>query len=194
MNLDLAKRLLDIEGVDAYIIKAGEQKKASVEAAVRDLCAKEGLLMQSYADLTQMIEGMMAGLVGSLWGLMILGLVVAAIGMLNTLSMNVLEQTREWGLMRVVGMTRGQVRKAIAAQAAMMGLLGIAPGLAAGVAMAYVINLATLPTIGHPVAFNWPWQMLALGFTAAFAIVLLAAWIPAERAARMSPALALRYQ
>ena len=80
-----------------------------------------------------MIEGMMAGVVGSLWGLLVLGLVVAAFGVANTLGMNVLEQTRELGLLRVVAMTPGQVRKTIMAQAAMLGMIGVVPGLLAGV-------------------------------------------------------------
>jgi putative ABC transport system permease protein len=193
MNLGLAQRLLGIEGVDAFLIKADPARLADVEAAVRAVCAREGLLLQSYTDLTQMIEGMMAGLVASLWGLMILGLIVAAVGVVNTLSMNVLEQTREWGLLRVVGMTRMQVRKAILAQGLMLGILGLTPGVAAGLALALIINLTTLPVIGHPVAFRFPGLLSLLGFLVALSMVLIAAWAPAARAARLAPAEALRY-
>ncbi len=49
---------------------------------------------------------------------------MAAFGVVNTLTMNVLEQTRELGLLRIVAMTRGQVRKAILTQAAMIGAMG----------------------------------------------------------------------
>ena len=136
----------------------------------------------------------MSGVVGSLWGLLVLGLIVAAFGVVNTLGMNVLEQTRELGLLRVVAMTRGQVRKAIVAQAAMLGLLGVAPGLLAGMAMAYVMNLSTLPVIGHPVAFKLHPLLLLGGFLAAMTIVLAAAWIPAERAARLELVNALHYE
>ena len=48
-----------------------------------------------------------------LWGILILGFVVAGFGVFNTLTMNVLEQTRELGLLRVVAMTRRQIRKTI---------------------------------------------------------------------------------
>ena len=152
------------------------------------------MLLQSYADLTAIIEGMMSGVVGSLWGLLVLGLIVAAFGVVNTLGMNVLEQTRELGLLRVVAMTRGQVRKTIMAQAAMLGLLGVVPGLLAGLAMAYVMNLSTLPVTGHPVAFKLHPLLLFGGFLAAMTIVLTAAWIPAERAARLELATALHYE
>jgi putative ABC transport system permease protein len=194
MNRQLAERLLGVEGVDVYIVKAAHDKLKQVESSLRDLAGKHGVLLQSYAELTGMIEGMMSGVIGSLWGLLVLGLIVAAFGVVNTLGMNVLEQTRELGLLRVVAMTRGQVRKAIVAQAAMLGLLGIVPGLPAGVAMAYMMNLSTLPVIGHPVAFTLHPLLLAGGLAVSLAIVLAAAWIPAERAARLDLATALRYE
>ena len=127
MHRALAERLLGVEGVDAYIVKADHNKLKQVEESLRQVCSRQGMLLQSYADLTAIIEGMMSGVVGSLWGLLVLGLIVAAFGVVNTLGMNVLEQTRELSLLRVVAMTRGQVRKAIVAQAAMLGLLGVAP-------------------------------------------------------------------
>lgn len=194
MNLELARRLLKVEGVDAYVVRADRQQLEPLEKALRALCVKHGMLFQSYADLTRVIEGMMAGVVGSLWGLLILGLIVASFGVVNTLSMNVLEQTRELGLLRVIAMTRSQVRRVIIAQAVMLGLVGIVPGLAAGFGMAYIMNLSTLPVIGHPVAFSpHPWLWLG-GFLSAMAMVILAAWIPAERAARLRVQTALRYE
>jgi putative ABC transport system permease protein len=194
MRRELAERLTGIEGVDAYVVKADHTKLKEVEESLRVVCAKQGMLLQSYSDLTMVIEGMMAGVVGSLWGLLVLGLIVAAFGVVNTLGMNVLEQTRELSLLRVVAMTRSQVRRAIVAQAAMLGILGVAPGLLAGLAMAYVMNLSTLPVIGHPVAFTFHPFLLLGGFLAAMTIVLAAAWIPAERAARLELAAALHYE
>ncbi len=194
MDRGLAERLLGVEGVDGYIVKADHAKLKEVEQALRGVCTRHGVLLHSYADLTRMIEGMMAGVVGSLWGLLVLGLVVAAFGVVNTLGMNVLEQTRELGLLRVVAMTPGQVRKLIVAQAAMLGVLGVTPGLLAGAAMAYIMNLSTLPVTGHPVAFRLHPLLLLSVFLVAMAMVLLASSIPAARAARLEPATALRYE
>jgi putative ABC transport system permease protein len=194
MSWELAEQLLGIEGVDAYVVKAQRGRIDEVESALGQIARRHGMLLQSYTDLTGAIEGMMSGVVGSLWGLMALGLVVASFGVVNTLGMNVLEQTRELGLLRVIAMTRRQVRRAVMAQAAMMGFLAVVPGLAAGVLMAYIIHLATLPVIGHPVGFMVrPWLLVA-GFVSAMVMVLLAAWIPGQRAARLQPNLALRYE
>ncbi|MEX0819595.1 MAG: FtsX-like permease family protein, partial [Pirellulaceae bacterium] len=194
MQRSVAKELLDVEGVDAYIIQAANKRLAEVEASLQKLCDEQGLLLQSYSELVQFIERMMNGVIGSLWALLALGFIIAAFGLVNTLAMNILEQTRELGVLRVVAMTRRQVRRTIMAQAIMMGLIGLVPGTFLGLAIAYLINLATLPTTGHAVAFVFrPW-LLAACFFAALLIVLIAAWIPAERAARLKLSDALQYE
>ncbi|HUG71317.1 MAG TPA: FtsX-like permease family protein [Pirellulaceae bacterium] len=194
MHRNAAKELLAVEGVDAYIIQASSDRLAAVESSLQKLCDERGLLLQSYAELVQFIERMMDGVIGSLWALLALGFVIAAFGLVNTLAMNILEQTRELGVLRVVAMTRSQVRRTILAQAIMMGLIGLAPGTILGLAVAYFINLATLPTTGHVVLFVFrPW-LLVISFSLALLIVLVAAWIPAERAARLKLTDALQYE
>src|SRR5207245_5559902 len=94
------------------------------------------------------------GTVWSLWALVLAGFVVAAFGVVNTLTMNVLEQTRELGLLRIVAMTRKQVRRTIVMQALIIGGVGLPPGIVLGVCIAYVINLAMMPSFGHPVVFS----------------------------------------
>ncbi|MEN6495246.1 MAG: FtsX-like permease family protein [Thermoguttaceae bacterium] len=194
MYRPVAEKLVDVQGVDAYLIRADHSKLADVQQQLQALCDKHGVLLHSFSDLSRMIDGMIHGIDGCLWGILILGFFVAAFGVVNTLTMNVLEQTRELGLLRIVAMTRGQVRKAILTQAAMIGAMGLVPGVFAGIAVAYLIHLATLPAIGHPVAFVFrPW-LLAACFVVAYLIVLVAAWIPAERAARLELTKALQYE
>jgi putative ABC transport system permease protein len=189
---DVAKRVLGIGGVDAFAIQADHKQLAEVRTSLDELCQEHGLLLQSFSDIQQTIDGMMSGVVAGLWGMVVLGLLVAAFGVANTLTMSVLEQTFELGLLRIVASTRGQVRTIIFAQAAMIGLLALVPGVAAGVSVGYLIHLATLPVIGHPVQFEvHPW-LLAGGLAAGMAVVMIAAWGPAERAARIELLEALR--
>ncbi len=194
MHRKVAEKLLDVQGVDAYIVQADNAQLPSVEAGLQALCSEHGLLLQSYTDLVRFIERMMNGVVGSLWALLALGFVIAAFGLVNTLAMNILEQTREIGVLRVVAMTRRQVRRTILAQATMMGLIGLAPGTLMGLLVAYLINLATLPTTGHAILFVFrPW-LLVVCFASAMTIVIAAAYIPARRAARLKLTDALQYE
>jgi putative ABC transport system permease protein len=141
-----------------------------------------------------MIDRMINGVLGGLWVLLVLGFVVASLGLANTLTMNVLEQTRELAMLRVVAMTRGQVRKLIFAQAVLMGAVSLVPALAAGVGVAYMINLATMPVTGHPIPFALHPLMIVSVFLSAYVIVVAVAWLPAERAARLSTSTCLHYE
>ena len=119
---------------------------------------------------------------------------MGALGMANTLTMNVLEQTRELALLRVVAMTRRQVRKTILAQAAIIGVIGLFTGTLGGVVGSYTINLSSIPLFGHAADFAIHPVLVVSCFGIGMAIILLAAWIPAERAARLNLMIALQYE
>ncbi len=189
-----AKRLLDVTGVDAFLVRAKPGAQAEVEPVLRKLCDQDGLLFQSFAELTRIVDGMVNGVVGGLWVLMALSFVVAAFGMANTLTMNVLEQTRELGLLRVVAMTRGQVRKFVVAQAVAIAAVGLLPGVFVGALIGYLLNLLTYPLSGHPVEFVLRPQILLGSLAVSFLIVLVAAFFPARRAARLNMVEAIQYE
>src|SRR5512145_2963995 len=69
-------------------------------------------------------------------------LIPAALGLLNTLTINILERTREIGIVRAVGGSRRQVRRMVIAEALLLGLFGAAVGVLVGVAMSYGFTLA----------------------------------------------------
>ena len=189
-----AKRLLGAEGADVIVVYAKPELKSKVEKDLIQMCDEYGLIFQSHSDLIGIIRSKLNGAVGVLWGVLAMGSVIAAFGLINTLAMNILEQTREIGMLRVVAMTRSQVRKMILAQAVIMGLIGIVPGVFAGVWIAFIINLTTMPVTGHDVKFQiYPWLLVgALAFE--MLVILIAAMIPAERAARLNLSGALQYE
>ena len=194
MERQVARQWLEVEGVDGYIIRANPENLAGAQAALQDLCDKHGVLLHSFADISRFIDEMMIEINACLCGILVLGFVVAAFGVVNTLTMNVLEQTRELGLLRVIAMTRRQVRKTVLSQATILGGAGLGAGTVAGLGVAYLINLATMPAIGHPVEFRFRPLLLVGSFLGAFAMVLAAAWLPAQRAARLQLTAALKYE
>lgn len=189
-----AKELLGVDGTDAVIVKARPDAIDQVGNQLRQLAEQEGLMFQSHADLVQSIEGMINNVVGGLWVVLALGSLIATFGLINTLAMNILEQTREIGMLRVIAMTRAQVRRMILAQALIMSLIGIIPGLLLGLGIASVINLTTTLVTGHFVRYHfYPWLILAAVAIELIA-VFIAAYLPAERAARLHLANALQYE
>jgi putative ABC transport system permease protein len=113
-----------------------------------------------------------------------LSIVIAALGIVNTLSLSAIERTREIGLLRAVGMSRGQVRAMIRFEAVVIASFGAALGLVLGVGLGWAAQRAMagqgLEVLAVPV------QRLGLYLLAAVVIGALAAVLPARRAARMN--------
>ena len=193
MDRATAERVLHVQGVDAYIIKAKPGMLDQLEPKLKAIANEYGLLLQSLAAVHRIVQGMLRGVVGGLWVLLALSFAVAAFGMVNTLTMNVLEQTRELALLRAVAMTRKQVRRTVVLQAALMGLIGLAPGTLIGSGMAYLMNLGTDPYLGHNVAFKLYPTLIVGSFIVAYLIVLVAAFLPARRASNVDLMTALQY-
>ena len=111
-------------------------------------------------------------------------LIIALVGIVNTLTLSVFERTREIGLLRAVGMTRRQTRRMIRWEAAVVtlygALIGIALGLGFGVAIAAAIPADFIDVITVPSRQLLIYLALSLGFG------LLAALFPAFRAGRMN--------
>jgi putative ABC transport system permease protein len=194
MEGEQAKEMMGIVGVDTFLVLAEPKKFQSVAAEMKKLCNEQGLILHSFTDLRKKLNAKLDGVIGSLWGLMGLGFIMGALGMANTLTMNVLEQTRELALLRVVAMTRRQVRKTILAQAAIIGVIGLFTGTLGGMVGSYTINLSSIPLFGHAADFVMHPLLVLSCFAIGMAIILIAAWIPAERAARLNLMIALQYE
>jgi putative ABC transport system permease protein len=194
MDAEVAKKLLSVEGTDVIVVKAKPNERATVEKELKLISKENGMMFQSYLDLIKIIRGKVNGATAGLWAMLALGAVIAALGLINTLAMNILEQTREIGMLRVVAMTRWQIRKMILAQALLMGIIGIVPGVVTSIWVAYTINLSTMPVTGHDVKFNLYAWLVAGAPTFELLIVVVAALIPAERAARIHVSNALQYE
>jgi putative ABC transport system permease protein len=114
------------------------------------------------------------------------------IAMLNTLTIGVLERTREIGMIRAVGGTRKQIRNMVLVEALLLAAIGTAFGILGGLYLGYVF--VTGIKVIFPMGYFFPYA----GILAAVAIGLLfgalAALIPARQAARMDVVAALRYE
>lgn len=116
------------------------------------------------------------------------------IAILNTLAIGVIERTREIGMLRAIGATRGQVRRTILVEALLLAATGTALGLLAGLYLGYVMTLGINASGLFPMTYSFP----LAGILAAIAIGLLfgvaAALLPARQAANMNIIRALRYE
>jgi putative ABC transport system permease protein len=116
------------------------------------------------------------------------------VGVTNTLSTNVLDQTRQLGVLRAVGLKRGQLRKLVFAQAVALALLSCLPGAPVGVLLMFLMNRATPGLLGHSIPFHVDAWFVLVCVAGVAALSVLAALIPAQRAARLPVIEALRYE
>jgi putative ABC transport system permease protein len=186
-----ARRLLDVPGPHVLLVTARPGAAAELSAALVEFCHRRRLLLQSNAELRGLIDRLLARVTGAVWALLALVLVVASLGVVNTLQMNVQEQGRAFGVLRALGMKRGQVARLVLAQALFLAGLSLPPGVVAGLALARVISRSSACWAGVPISFR-PDAGLLLGACAiALASAVVAALLPGRYARRVSSARAL---
>ncbi len=161
-------------------------KKFGVGAADAETSIKQQLTIFN-------ILGLVLGGIGGI------ALAVAAIGVVNTMVMAILERTREIGVMRAVGAKRSTVRALFTFEASMLGFIGGIIGVAIGFGLTRIANvfvnrqLASQSVKAHDIIGLPLWLILAV-IGIATLIGMLAGLYPAARAARLDPVEALRYE
>ncbi|MEN4011592.1 MAG: FtsX-like permease family protein [Bellilinea sp.] len=115
------------------------------------------------------------------------------LGMINTLAINVIERTREIGLLRAIGSTRRQVRRMIRAESLLLASIGTAFGLISGVWLGKVL-IDALTVGGFPMPYSFPYAGILLGIAGGILLGVLAASLPARQAVKMEIIRALRYE
>jgi putative ABC transport system permease protein len=163
---------------------APDADPAATRTVVEDITsAFPQLSVQDNTEFKEEAEGQIAQLQIVINGLLVLCLVVAFFGIVNTMALAVLERTREIGLLRAVGMTRRQLQSSVRWEAAIISLfgalLGVALGLLLGAAAVIAIPDSFVRTIGIP------WGQLVAYIVLGGILGVIAAWFPARRAARL---------
>jgi putative ABC transport system permease protein len=192
LEWETARRLLEVPGVHVFLVTKSNGSSSSLEASLHNLCERHHLLLQCNSDLRKSIEGMLGSVGGALWGLMALAFAVASLGVVNTLTMNVLDQTRDFGILRALGLQRRQVAKVIRTQAVLLSLISTIPGALAGVGLAYSLNRANAAWTGTTSSFRIDFLLLLGACTLSAVISLLSALSPTRKALRLSVTTAIQ--
>jgi putative ABC transport system permease protein len=154
--------------------------KARIQAALVDY---PNVKVNNPADITKEAQHSVDQLLGIITALLLLAVVVAILGIVNTLVLSVVERTRELGLLRAVGGTRRQVRAIVRRESVLMALLGAFTGIALGTISGIALSRALVDEGITKLAV--PTTMLAVYLLVAAAVGVLAAIWPARRAGKV---------
>ena len=198
MPLDQMQGLSEMQGkVTAYHVRlkaapagvTAEQWRQEAENAVeKDLPGLRAVPAAQRAANNQLVILAHA----AAWGTSLIALLVAALGIANTMAMSVFERTKEIGVLRAMGWSRRRVMALILVEAGALGLAGGVTGLALG--WLALRALGALPQTASIASTTLPVATLVDGLLMAVLVGVLAGSVPAWRGAQLSPVEALRHE
>jgi putative ABC transport system permease protein len=150
-----------------------------------DAIAESAKIIAVYdkAGFADQLRGQVNQLLYMIYGLLALAIVIAVIGIVNTLGLSVIERTREIGLLRAIGMSRARVRRMVTLESVAIALLGAVLGMVVGVITGVLLRQALhkdLTSLGLPLG-----NLVIFGVISVV-VGVLAAVLPAARASRLN--------
>ncbi|MFJ8542859.1 ABC transporter permease [Streptomyces sp. NPDC093586] len=140
--------------------------------------------VRNQTDYKQELKDQVGQLLNMVYGLLALAIIVAVLGVVNTLALSVVERTREIGLMRAIGLSRRQLRRMIRMESVVIALFGALLGL--GLGMGWGTTAQKLLALEGLNVLDIPWPTIIGVFIGSAFVGLFAALIPAFRAGRMN--------
>ncbi|MFD7908089.1 ABC transporter permease [Kitasatospora sp. NPDC059747] len=171
-------------GPDKVLVKGADGADAKLKQALRDATGGNPLIeVKGEADVKKENRRMITDLLSVLYGLLGMAVVIAVLGVVNTMAMSVFERRREIGMLRAIGLDRRGVGRMIRLESLLIALFGGVVGVVLGIVVAWA-GLKTLGDTFKGMSTVVP-PLQILGFLVAAALIgLLAALWPARRAAR----------
>jgi putative ABC transport system permease protein len=185
------------DGFDQLIVQATDLGSVpAVTAAIEELNLNVQSL-EAILDVANQVLALLQALLGSVGAL---ALLVAALGVANTMMMAIYERTREIGVLKALGASAAEIRRLFTLEAGMIGLIGGFLGLIAGALLGRLVDwiahryLISEGVTGVGPLSIVPWWLALGAILFALLIGILAGLYPAARAARLDPVAALRHE
>lgn len=164
-----------------------------VTAEVEDLIADQpSVSVQNHEEYLSQVTVFFDYAIIAIQLLLALAMIVAVIGVVNTLVLSVLERTRELGMLRAIGMTRGQTTRMVTVESVTIALFGALLGIGTGLLLGWIVQQALAPTGIE--SFAIPTALIAAYLAASVLVGLLAAIAPAVRASKVDILGAISYE
>ncbi|MCF0085916.1 MULTISPECIES: FtsX-like permease family protein [unclassified Streptomyces] len=190
-NATLTPHLDDVSDMQVMVSTSGgasEKTKDRLEKALGD---NPGISVQDKQDISDSIAQIFTLMLNMLYGLLAMAVIVAVLGVVNTLAMSVFERAQEIGMLRAIGLDRRGIKRMVRLESLVIALFGGVLGIGLGVFFGWAAGelfSSSLPT--YELAL--PWARMALFLLLAGLVGVLAALWPARRAARLNMLTAIK--
>ncbi|NDB06490.1 MAG: FtsX-like permease family protein, partial [Acidimicrobiia bacterium] len=158
-----------------------EDARAAVEKVALDFPSAE---VQDQAEFQQSQEDQLNQLLIVIYGLLIISIAIAVLGIANTMALSVFERTREFGLLRAVGMSKRDLKRSIRWEAVIVAVFGASLGIIVGIPLGLAVTTALPSTIVTTTVVPVPTIVIIL--IASIVVGVVAAIGPARRAAKLN--------
>ncbi|MGP8299045.1 ABC transporter permease [Streptomyces inhibens] len=194
-NEALGESFADVSLVDPHLtqikneqllVKAAGGGSPALVKDIRHALGDSPLLkVQTRDDLRKETVGQIDTIVNMVYGLLGMAIIIAVVGVVNTLAMSVFERTREIGMLRAIGLARSGIKQMVRLESVVISLFGAVLGMSVGIFLAW--SGGSLVSSSFP-AYEMvlPWDRLGLFLLIALVVGVLAALWPARRAARLN--------
>ncbi|MFK4146031.1 ABC transporter permease [Streptomyces sp. NPDC004065] len=148
--------------------------------------------VRDQADYKKLVHDQIAVLLYLVYALLGLAIVIAVLGVVNTLALSVVERTREIGLLRAIGLARRQLRRMIRLESVVIAVFGAVLGL--GLGLVWGLCVQRLLALQGMTALAIPWTTIVAVVVGAAVVGVVAALLPALRASRMNVLAAIAHE
>jgi putative ABC transport system permease protein len=153
------------------------------------------LIIRSNSELKQQVLEVFDKTFAITYSLEIIAILVAVLGLFNTLVSLILERKREIGILRFIGAFKGQVKRMVLIEAGILGLIGSVMGFIAGVIVSYIlIFVINKQSFGWTIQVHFPYLFILVMVTMFWGVSILSGLYPARLAANLNPKEAVRVE
>lgn len=168
------------------LIDAADGQQTEVEDSIKEVTDRRpDLTLQRGSEFSELVGTIFDFLINAVNGLLLMSVVVALIGIVNTLSLSILERRRELGLLRIVGMVDKRVRKMVRIESMLISILGTVTGVAMGIFTGFALVFAINRLSDAGIALDFAPLQILLVLVLGVLLGFLAALIPAQRSTRL---------
>ncbi|MFJ3712469.1 ABC transporter permease [Streptomyces sp. NBC_01387] len=176
---------------EIFVKTDGGSSKAAEQSLVNAMGDNPAISVMDQKDIRNAFGGMINTALNIMYGLLAMALIIAVLGVVNTLAMSVFERQQEIGMLRAIGLDRAKVKRMIRLEAVVISVFGAVVGIVLGSFLAWAIGQTIRSSIPHYVLVM-PWGRIGIFLLlAAFVGVLASLW-PARSAARLNMLTAIK--